>query len=407
MAERQRLETEIWRIEEKLRNTAALDQQAVLRSRRRLLNQELEWNSYQRIAAQEVALSEAPSLDAVAIKTLALETGPLLIYYSAEQEVWGFLILPGKNEIVLRSIALSWGDLEREIRDLTHDLANPIYEPHAETQARKLWDLLVAPFAEQIPAGGPLVLVPHRALHGLPFESLLDPAGKPLFERWQISVTPSASALDFARRRHAAPSPGDSFLGFSSGRGLSLPTTEVAEISGFFVTGQAAFHPTVANYQNYLERVAQARHLLIATRGVHLEGSRSETYLEIDPTQEVHDSRLSAAEIATIPLQAELVTLAACDTSYGHALLSDERLDLTRSFLIARAAAVLATRWKVPEDTVTSRFLADFYRAYRRGGPQGTGVRKDKALTEARRRSRERGDPAQVWAAWVLVGDAR
>lgn len=31
----------------------------------------------------------------------------------------------------------------------------------------------------------------------------------------------------------------------------------------------------------------------------------------------------------------------------------------------------------------------------------------DGILTWARRQAVERGDPAQVWAAWVLVGDAR
>jgi CHAT domain-containing protein len=99
----------------------------------------------------------------------------------------------------------------------------------------------------------------------------------------------------------------------------------------------------------------------------------------------------------------ELVALAACDTSHGAALLSDERLDLTRAFLIAGAASVLASRWKVPEDGTTSRFLADFYRAYR----SGKGMSKDEALSEARRLSRLRKDPAQVWASWVLVGDPR
>jgi CHAT domain-containing protein len=236
---------------------------------------------------------------------------------------------------------------------------------------------------------------------------LRDPVGHYLFERWSVSITPSASALAFARNGHVAPTPGDSFLGFSSGRGLNLPAGEVAQISGFFGTAETAYHPTVANYQNYVERVTQGRHLLIATRGVHVEGSRSETYLEVEPTPEAHDSRLTAAEIATIPLHAELVTLAACDTSHGRALLSDERLDLTRAFLIAHATAVLATRWKVPEGEATSRFLADFYQAYRHGGPDGKGLRKDEALTEARRLSRQRQDPAQVWAAWVLVGDAR
>jgi len=75
--------------------------------------------------------------------------------------------------------------------------------------------------------------------------------------------------------------------------------------------------------------------------------------------------------------------------------------------LAAGTAAVLATRWKVPEDIRTSRFLLDFYREYRQGGENGKGLRKDQALTIARRLSRKRGDPAQVWAAWVLIGDAR
>jgi len=74
---------------------------------------------------------------------------------------------------------------------------------------------------------------------------------------------------------------------------------------------------------------------------------------------------------------------------------------------LLKAIPILATRWKVPENEATSRFLFDFYRAYRQGGSEGKGMRKDEALTETRRLSRERGDPAQVWAAWVLVGDAR
>ena len=61
----------------------------------------------------------------------------------------------------------------------------------------------------------------------------------------------------------------------------------------------------------------------------------------------------------------------------------------------------------VLERVEANPFLVDFYRAYRTGGEDGTGLRKDEALTLARRQSRERGDPAQVWAAWVLVGDAR
>ena len=215
------------------------------------------------------------------------------------------------------------------------------------------------------------------------------------------------STLARVRERHREPRPQDGFLAFSSGRGLELPQAEAGEVARLFGNAKAAFKPTEARFENYERLVPRARQLLIATTGTWVPGDPWQTYLEILPTRDVHDSRLSVAEIAAIPLSADLVTLAACDTARGETRSNDERMDLTRAFLIAGAASVLATRWKVPEDPATSRFLLDFYRAYRQGGPGGQGLRKDQALTEARRRSRERGDPAQVWAAWVLVGDAR
>ena len=394
-AERQRLGAEISQIEEQLRGTPALEQQEELRVQR--LQLELKWN-----AALKKSFPQEPPLDTIAIQALARETGPLLVYYTTDSEVWGFLILPDTTEIYKRSLKIARDELAQTIDTFNYDLLN-LSERQADAQALRLWNLLIDPFIEHLPKSGPLVLVPHGPLHGLPFEALRDAGGKQLFERWQISIAPSVSALAFARSRHVAPSPGDSFLGFVSGQGLNLPPDEVDKVSRFFGTSRAA----VANYHNYKEFVAAARHLLISTRGEQSDRSRRKTYLEIEPTPDHDSSRLTAAEIATIPLKAELVTLAACDTSSGKALPSDERLNVTRSFLIAGADAVLATRWKLPEEAATSRFLADFYQAYRRGGPQGTGMRKDEALTEARRLSRERGDPAQVWAAWVLVGDAR
>ncbi len=162
----------------------------------------------------------------------------------------------------------------------------------------------------------------------------------------------------------------------------------------------------MARYRTYENLARRARHLLIASQATLTPGSRRLTYIEIEPS-DAHDNRLTAAEIANLPLDAELVTLAACSTGAARALLSDERLDLTRAFLVAGTAAVLATRWKIPDDEPTSSFLKDFYRLYRQGDAEGRGLRKDQALTEARRLSRGRGDPAQVWAAWVLVGDAR
>jgi CHAT domain-containing protein len=409
VAEHRRLVAENAAAEEQLAGTTDPGQREELRSRRARLDQELEWNDYER-AARDSPLTTGKPLDAAAIQALARETGPILVYYVAD-EVVGFLVLPQEGAVRVERIALARWELEQKIAAFALELANPNKEELAGPQARELWDRLLEPFAGRLPAGGSLVLIPHGPLHELPFEALRDPAGKLASERWRISVAPSASALALARQRHRESQPGDSILALAGGRGLRLPESEVAEVAAFFPGSPPSLGSAASGVETY-RRVMSARQVFIATVGVHPRDSRSGdsrsgTYLEIQPTKGVHDSRLSAAEIATIPVEAELVTLAACDTAAGEAMLSDERLDLTRAFLIAGAAAVLATRWKVPEDSATSHFVADFYRAYRRGGPDGKGLRKDEALADARRRSRERGDPAQLWAAWVLVGDPR
>lgn len=410
-AERRRLESELAQIETESRQANDAGRLAELQMQRDRIDAEFTWNQYQILAAEQNALLTAQSLDAAGIRAIARETGPILLYYAADKELICFLVPADGTDVFAARIDLSPGRLAEVVQRYIHDKANPFYEERAAQQSRELWDLLLAPFAARLsaegPAGGPLVIVPHGPLHELPFETLLDPAGTPLFERWAVSFAPSVSTLARARERHKEPQPKDGFLVFSSGRGLDLLEAEAGEVAQLFGNDKASFKPTEASFENYESLVPGARHLLISTTGTWTPRDSRKTFLEILPTPGVHDSRLSVAEIAAIPLTAELVALEACDTARGETRQSDERLDLTRAFLIAGAASVLATRWKVPDEPATTRFLLDFYRAYRQGGPGGQGLRKDQALTEARRRSRERGDSAQVWAAWMLVGDAR
>ncbi|HEY3569474.1 MAG TPA: CHAT domain-containing protein [Thermoanaerobaculia bacterium] len=406
-AERQRLVSELAQVETESRQAADAGRLAELQIHRNQIDHKLDWNQHQTLAAEQDALLTAQPLDAAGIRAVARETGPILLYYAAEKELIGFLVPSNGTDVFAARIDLSRDRLTEAVQRYIHDEANPIYADRVAQQSRELWDRLLAPFAAHLPAGGPLVIVPHGPLHELPFETLLDPAGAPLFEHWVVSTAPSVSTLARARERHKEPQSKDSFLAFSSGLGLELSEEEASEVAQLFGNNKAAFKPTEARFENYEHLVPGVRQLLIATTGTWVPGDQWQTYLEILPTRDVHDSRLSEAEIAAMPLTAELVTLAACDTARGETRSNDERLDLTRAFLIAGAASVLSTRWKVPEDPETSRFLLDFYRAYRQGGPGGKGLRKDQALTEARRRSRERGDPAQVWAAWLLVGDAR
>ena len=395
------LRAELFKIEQQLGMESSPSVRLSLIRERARASWALQQGSYQ-------GLPSASPLSEVELQGLIEETkSPAVVFFSAPQELWIFVLLPGSPEPIVRRAVIGRDELAKRVRGLVHDLANPFYEKRARDQQRYFWDLLIAPWLDQLPSGTRhLALIPHGALHELPFESLLDPAGTFRLNHIHVSVAPSLSALARARGRHKEPQKGDSLVALWTGHGLRPPPEEVTVALELFAK-TAGVEPIKATFDSYRQSAGRASVILFATNGVHVEGSVSQTYLEIGATKGVHDSRLTAEEIVTIPLQAELVALAACDTSYGRALLSDERLDLTRSFLIAGAAAVLGARWKVPDDARTSRFLSDFFEIYRQGGPEGVPVRKDEALSEARRRSQARQDPAQVWAAWVLVGDPR
>jgi CHAT domain-containing protein len=82
-----------------------------------------------------------------------------------------------------------------------------------------------------------------------------------------------------------------------------------------------------------------------------------------------NDGRLQVFEILGLRLDADLVTLSACNTALGGGELSDlpageELLGLTRAFLSAGSRSVIATLWEI-EDRTTAQFVADFYRAAR------------------------------------------
>ena len=356
--------------------------------------------------AEGTQLLSATPIDERVQEQLIHDVGPVLMYYVAAQETIGFLLRPGHPPMMER-IALSRAELHEHVEKLRHALANPRWLARADDRRRSLYQQLVAPFASELEQSERLTIIPHGPLHELPFAALLIDAETPLFERWHLSFTPSMSALN-SLRAHREARQGTAgeriFLGIAGGKGLIMPASAVTNIGAHFGPAAKIVSPGPGSREVYREQAGQARHLLLATHGTH-EPQSHFGYLEL-AARAGHSIRLTAFEIARTPIAAELVTLAACDSARGEALLNDERLDLTRAFLIAGASAVLATRWQIADHPDTQRFLLDFYSAV------NAGMRKDEALTHARRKARSRSraagrDDAQLWAAWVLVGDAR
>jgi CHAT domain-containing protein len=72
------------------------------------------------------------------------------------------------------------------------------------------------------------------------------------------------------------------------------------------------------------------------------------------------DGPLTVRDAAELPLQAQLVTLSACETGLSHVAPGDELLGLLRGFLVAGAPQVLASQWTV-DDSSTATLMRTFY----------------------------------------------
>jgi len=122
----------------------------------------------------------------------------------------------------------------------------------------------------------------------------------------------------------------------------------------------------------------------------------------LEPDAE-NDGRLEVHEILELKLNAELVTLSACDTALGSGYFAevpagDDLVGLTRAFLFAGSPSVLASLWEV-NDRSAVQLMHSFYSQLRNGD-------KAAALAKAQREMRARGlyRHPYYWGAFTLVG---
>lgn len=115
------------------------------------------------------------------------------------------------------------------------------------------------------------------------------------------------------------------------------------------------------------------------------------------------DGLLSAYEIFELRLNAELVTLSACETGLGKEMKGEGLLSLVRAFLYAGTPSVLASLWKVDE-TGTADLMIDFYRNLREHDGAAQPLSKAEALRQAKLKAIRQGSAPFFWAPFVLIG---
>jgi len=111
------------------------------------------------------------------------------------------------------------------------------------------------------------------------------------------------------------------------------------------------------------------------------------------------DGILYTGEILGLNLKANLVTLSACETALGKKIEGEGVRGLTTSFLFAGARNVVASLWKVADES-TSTLMITFYDELLSGKDKATALR----LAKQRLLSDEKYKHPYYWAPFIQVG---
>ena len=208
-----------------------------------------------------------------------------------------------------------------------------------------------------------MIIVPHDVLHYLPFHALQSPDGRYLIESYPIYYLSSASLLQFIKEKRKAR--GERVLAFGN-PDLGDPNKDLK-----FAELEAQEVRTLYPYSTVLVRkeATEGKSKGLSPQYDMLHFATHAELKEEDPLSSAillakdgkEDGRLEVREIFGMDLKANLVVLSACETGLGKLSSGDELVGLTRAFIYAGTPSVVASLWKV-EDNSTAALMASFYR---------------------------------------------
>ncbi len=281
----------------------------------------------------------------------------------------------------------------------------------ANVRLRRSYDLLIEPIADLLPddPAARVAIVPHDQLFVLPFAAFQDAEGTYLIEKHTLVAAPALQVFALAQQHRAnlARNPSDAVLVVGNPTmptlgGQPLTPLPGAEAEARSVAQLLATSPLLgdrASESAIAERLPTARVIHFATHGLlgNFSPWGAPGALALAPTADT-DGLLVANELLGLQLNADLVALSACDTGRGR-ITGDGVYGLSRAFLTAGAASLVATLWKIPDEP-SAYLMQAFYENWVAGSDKATALRQAMLATKA-----VDPDPSD-WAAFVLFGAA-
>jgi CHAT domain-containing protein len=260
----------------------------------------------------------------------------------------------------------------------------------AETEqaaGEKLYATLVAPAEKLIAPNARVILLPDGSLYSLNFETLIVPGAEPHFWIEDVTLT-TASSLSLLATGASRPPPkqknlllvGDALKAGDEFDPLPQAEDEMQNVGHYFPESSRTIlkreqATPVAYLASNPERYAYLHFVThgTASRAQPLE---SAVILSKEPASDTY--KLYARDIVTRHLNAELVTISACNGSGTRAYSGEGLVGLSWAFLRAGAHNVVGALWEVSNAPSTGQLMDAFYNGLSRGEDPATALRKAK-----------------------------
>ncbi|MEZ4955450.1 MAG: CHAT domain-containing protein [Saprospiraceae bacterium] len=309
---------------------------------------------------------------------------------------------------------------------------------------QRLYEKLIEPVKEKL-STKELIIVPDGVLGYVPFGALL--SGKPkrasifdtypfLEKDYKISYCYSATLLREMKEKQHKRQPTGSLVAFApfyegsytkldstfsisfdtlaNGKDtlifndvatrkdfINLPASgEEVKAASLFWDGDYYLNSD-ATEDRFNEVAGNYRIVHLSTHGVADSRSGDYSYLAFaEQKDSIENELLYVRDLYNIQLNADLVTLSACETAAGELQRGEGIISLARAFAYAGAKSIVTTLW-VADDNATKDLMKVFYQQLKKGDAKDSALQKAKLkLLEDRRHAHP-----FFWTGFVPVGD--
>ena len=337
------------------------------------------------------------------IQKMLLNDEVLVEYFMGDTILYEMVVTPTETRLYTTPVDSIPEQVEslRKMLTTPGGFNRPKFQQEWNQRTRYLSQKLITPWAQSLSSLKRIVIIPHDVLNYLPFE-VLPSDGHTLINTAAISYASSATLLKEQKEMHPT---GNFFAGFNADYSTqkNLPklagaTNELNSLKNIFGFRSSTY--TSATADDFRKQAPNFKIIHLALHSLINDEKPMFSRLVFTRSSNDENEDITANELYSMELNAEIAVLSACETGLGKLHRGEGMMSLSRAFMYAGVPSTVISLWKVPDQSA-SILMKKFYQFLKNGN------RKDEALRLAKlefvKENPELSHPF-FWAGFIVNG---